>query len=100
MSGWVKSDSRHGISIQRGTENVPNDGMFHVVVDGGIVLSTKVEAAALAEFEDRREGLKTHGRELLRREKEVSDFNDHRRGAWAQKSARDARKGGRGIGRR
>lgn len=96
----MKSDSKHGVSIQRGTEDVPNDGMFHVVVDDQIVLSTKVEAAALAEFEDRCEARKAHGRELLRREKEASDFNNHRRGAWAEKSVRDARKGGRGIGRR
>lgn len=100
MDGWVKSDPKHNVSIQRETENVPNDGRYHVVVDGEIVLSTKVEAAALVEFEDRCEARKAHGRALLRREREASDANSHRRGAWAEKSARDSRKGGRGTGRR
>lgn len=100
MSGWTKSDPKHGVAIHRGTDEVPADGRYHVIVDGKIVLSTRVEAAALIEYEERREERKPGGREQLQREREAADLRSHRSESWAAKSTRDARKGGRGIGRR
>ena len=52
VDGWTKSDPKHGVAIHRGTDEVPADGRYHVVVDGEITFSTRVEAAALIEFEE------------------------------------------------
>lgn len=98
--GWVKIDARRGVAIHRGTEDVPRDGRYHVIVDGEIIFSTRVETAALIEYEERREERKSRGQEQLRREREAADIRAHRSDSWSSKSSRDQRKGGRGIGRR
>ncbi|WP_133119200.1 hypothetical protein [Mycolicibacterium agri] len=100
MTGWERADARYGVSIQRGTSAVPDDGRYHVVVDGEIVLSTKVEAAAIAEFEDIREQRRAPGRKLLREEVGDAAYRSMRLAGWTAKVHRDSRKGGRGVGRR
>lgn len=46
-----------GLSIEMGTEAVPNDGQFHVVHDGEIVFSSSSKARALQEYRKRRDAL-------------------------------------------
>ena len=39
------------LSLERATENVPDDGRFHLLVNGGIVKSFRHERAAQAEYQ-------------------------------------------------
>jgi hypothetical protein len=59
VAGGEIVDTKYGVSVQKGTSAVPDDGRYHVVVDGNIVLSTRVKSAAIAErveiIEQRRE---------------------------------------------
>lgn len=99
MTGWEKTDERNGLSVQKGTPHVPSDGRYHLLVDGKIVLSTKVESLALLEFEERRAARRQTLMEGLRQEKSAMDVQRHRASTWKAKSARDGKKGGRGVGR-
>lgn len=100
VTAWERVDAKYGVSIQRGTSSVPDDGRYHVVVDGEVVLSTTVEAAAIAEFDEIREQRMAPARKLLREELGDAAYRSMRSAGWAEKSHRDSRKGGRGIGRR
>jgi hypothetical protein len=99
VTGWQLSDERHRLSIEKGTENVPDDGRFHVLVDGEIVLSTRVEAAAIAEFEDQRNRLNADRDRRLRELRGDTAYRLMRNQSWKAKAARDSKRGGRGIGR-
>jgi hypothetical protein len=92
-------NSRYGVSIQKGTSSVPDDGRYHVVADGEIVLSTGVEAAAIAEFDDIRDQRRLARSKRLRDELGDNAFRLMRSESWAEKSRRDSRRGGRGVGR-
>jgi hypothetical protein len=96
---YVRESSKYGLSVEKGTARVPDDGRYHFLVDGEIVLSTTVEALALAEMEEVKVARQAEGRELLRRERAALDVSAFRAGAWADKQSRDQKKGGRGIGR-
>lgn len=100
MAEYIVENRSRGLSVERGTKDVPADGRYHVVADGEIVLSTKVEAAALAEYEDLKSNRQSEGQKRLQRESEAADVRAHQRDAWAAKATRDGRKGGRGVGRR
>lgn len=41
-----KKHPKYPIHLKRGTSDVPDDSRFHIVVDGSITVSTKVEAYA------------------------------------------------------
>ncbi len=92
-------DERNCLSVERDTTNVPADGRFHVLVDGEIVLSTRVEAAALAEFEDVRD--QRNAEREMRRRKLRGDaaYELMRSQSWAEKSSRDTKRGRQGPGR-
>lgn len=96
---YVREASKYGLSVERGTDRVPDDGRYHFLVDGEVVLSTTVEALALAEMEEVKTARQAEGRELLRREMAASDVTAFLAGSWADKQSRDRKKGGRGIGR-
>jgi hypothetical protein len=97
---YVRAALKYGLSVEKSTDRVPDDGMYHLVVDGEIVLSTPVEALALAEMEEAKAARQARGRELLQREKAVFDVRAFRAGNYAEKQTREQRKGGRGVGRR
>jgi hypothetical protein len=46
-----------GLSLERGTEAVPDDGMFHVLVNGEDVLATESKQKAFARYKTLREQL-------------------------------------------
>lgn len=99
MTGWQLADKRNSLSVERGTKNVPDDGRFHVLADGEIVLSTRVEAAAVAEFEDLRDQ-RNADRDGKRRELRGDvAYELMRSQSWSEKRARDARRGRSGPGR-
>ena len=97
---YVRAAPKYGLSVEKGTDRVPDDGRYHFLVDGEIVLSTTVEALALAEMEEAKDARQAPGRELLRRERAALDVGNFRASNYAEKQGRDQKKGGRGIGRR
>jgi hypothetical protein len=97
---YVRAALKYGLSVEKGTDRVPDDGRYHFLVDGEIVLSTTVEALALAEMEEVKAARQAPGRELLQRERAALDVHAFRAANYAEKQGRDQRKGGRGIGRR
>ena len=96
---YVCAAPKYGLSVEKGTDRVPDDGRYHLLVDGKIVLSTPVEALALAEMEEAKDARQAKGRELLRREKAHFDVSTFRAANWSEKQGRDWKKGGRGVGR-
>ncbi len=99
MEGVIKSDPRHGLSVEYASARVPDDGRYHVVVDGAIIFSSRVEAAAVTQYEEVRAARRAPSLERQRRERAAADFRDHRSTTWSDKQGRDVKKGGRGIGR-
>lgn len=99
LMAYVRAALKYGLSVEKGTDRVPDDGRYHFLVDGEIVLSTTVEALALAEMEEAKAARQAPGRELLQRERAALDVAAFRAGNWAEKQSRDQKKGGRGIGR-
>jgi len=97
---YVREALKYGLSVEKGTDRVPDDGSYHFLVDGEIVLSTPVEALALVEMEEVKAERQAAGRELLRRERQAFDARSFRAASCAEKQGREQRKGGRGIGRR
>jgi hypothetical protein len=97
---YMRAERKYGLSVEKGTDRVPDDGKYHLLVDDEIVLSTPVEALALAEMEEAKATRQAQGRELLQREMAASDVRAFRAGNYAEKHGRDQRKGGRGMGRR
>ena len=97
---YVRAESKYGLSVEKGTERVPKDGQYHLLVDGEIVLSTPVEALALAELEEAKAARQAKGRELLKREMAAFDARGFQAASYAEKQRRDRRKGGRDTSRR
>jgi len=100
LMAYVHAAPKYGLSVEKGTDRVPDDGQYHFLVDGEIVLSTTVEALALAEMEEVKATRQAPGRELLQRERAAFDVHAFRGANYTEKQSRDQRKGGRGIGRR
>ena len=86
--------------MEKGTERVPDDGQYHLLVDDEIILSTAVEALALAEMEDVKATRQAAGRGLLERERAAYDVFYFRSASYSEKQTRDSKKGGRKFGRR
>ena len=96
-----------GIAVCRGTEDVPDDGRYHVVVDGQIVASERSQKRALGIYRERRDQLIADGAELpapeppidpaerLRQERVDRDIRSMR-SEWLSRLHRKSRKGGKG----
>lgn len=97
---YVRAALKYGLSVEKGTDRVPDDGQYHFFVDGEIVLSTTVEALALAEMEEVKAARQAHGRQLLQQERAALDVRAFRAASYTEKQTRDQKKGGRGVGRR
>jgi len=93
------ADAKYGLSIEKGTSSVPDDGRYHVVVDGKIICSTRVEALAIVEFEEVREQRRAERDKLLREQRGDTAYRLMRSESMKAKKARDSRRGGRGVGR-
>ena len=99
MDRFQLRDERLNLSVEKGTDSVPHDGRFHVLADGKIVLSTGVEAAALAEFEDLKEQRNAERDSKLKALRGETAYELMRSQSWNEKGARDSKRGGRGVGR-
>ena len=94
-----------GLSIEQGTSSVPDDGRFHVVVDGNVVFSSKVQSAALTRYRSLRDDLlqkagieqrPSDPEETKRREREFYDFQAVMSESMWQRTKNAKRKGGKG----
>jgi hypothetical protein len=100
---YEKRHPRYPLSIEQGTAAVPDDGQYHIVVGGQIVLSTRVFDLAKITFDEQREELRIASgdpdpREVLRKEsaaREVSALRSESSTLQAKKSRRGG-PGGRG----
>jgi len=88
-------DEKRGVALKRGTMDVPNDGRYHVLVDGEIVLSTRVEAAARIEFQNWREERMTAGRTRLATESAHRDARQFKNDVLKTKASNKVKQGAR-----
>lgn len=91
-----KADERHNVSLERGTDGVPHDGRFHLVVDGTVVYSTRVEASAVIEYEEVRDARREAALAVLHREQGYFDAQRLRSESSGRQAAAARRKGGKG----
>jgi hypothetical protein len=98
---YERRHPKYSLSIEQGTVGVPDDGQYHVLVNGEIVLSTRVFALAKITFEEQREELRIAAgdpdpREILRRESATRDVTALRSESSANQSRKSRRRGGPG----
>ncbi len=94
-----------GLSIEQGTDSVPDDGRFHVVVDGQVVFSSRRRSAALAHYRSLRDELLRNAgiaqtapdpQETRRRERQFYDSQAVMSESMRQRTIRAKRRGGKG----
>lgn len=88
-------DEKRAVAIKRGTTDVPDDGRYHVIVDGEIVLSTRVETAARIEFQERREERMVKGRKRLAAESSQRDARQFKNDVLKRKATTKVKQGAR-----
>jgi hypothetical protein len=98
---YEKHHHKYSLSIEQGTTAVPDDGQYHVLVNGKIVLSTRVFDLAKIIFEEQREELRIAAgdpdpREILRRESASRDVTALHAESSAHQAKKSQRKGGPG----
>ena len=94
-----------GLSIEQGTGSVPNDGRFHVVLDGNVVFSSRARSVALTRYRSLRDDLLRKAgieqrppdpEETKRREREFYDLQGVMTESMRQRTINAKRKGGKG----
>lgn len=96
-----------GVSLEQGTEDVPDDGKYYIVIDGAIVASFSSEKRAQTEYRSRRDALVAElgyspdfqplpPEEVLRRERVDRELSAMQGEASRAKQASATRKGGKG----
>jgi len=98
---YEKRHHKYSLSIEQGTDAVPDDDQYHVLVNGKIVLSTRVFELAKIIFDEQREELRIAAgdpdpREILRRESAIRDVSALQGESSAQQSKKSSRRGGPG----
>lgn len=86
-----------GLSIEQGTKAVPDDGRFHVLLEGRVILSTASRARGLSEYTRQRDLLLSKAEkrpqvrdrsEALRRERAEYELKNLRTGGKARSKLR------------
>lgn len=94
-----------GLSIEQGTDSVPNDGRFHVVLDSNVVFSSRAKSIALTRYRSLRDDLLRKAgieqrppdpEETKRREREFYDLQGVMTESMRQRTINAKRKGGKG----
>ena len=98
---YEKRHHKYSLSIEQGTNAVPDDDQYHVLVNGQVVLSTRVFELAKITFEEQRDELRIAAgdpdpREVLRRESAMRDVTSLRAQSSGQQAKKTRRKGGPG----
>ena len=86
-------DRKRSLALKRGTPDVPNDGRFHVIQDGEVVFSTRVESAARIDFQERREVRMSDSRAKLAAEAADQDARRFKNDVLSAKANRDVKMG-------
>jgi hypothetical protein len=94
-----------GLSLEQGTGAVPDDGRFHILIEGEIVFSCKARSTALSRYRELRDGLLSESdveqrvpdpAETRRREREFYDFQAVKYESQRERALNAKRKGGKG----
>lgn len=96
MSAFKKSKPRLGVSLEKGTPDVPDDGKYYVIVDGVVVCSTPVLALAEIEYAENVEARNKGARDLLAKEQAYYTMQALRSDSFARRASNARKKGGRG----
>ena len=90
------------LSLERGTEDVPDDGRFHVVRDGAVLYSSESQRDALRHYRDLRDRLLpptesgVDVKRIMEREVAEQEANRFLADSRRAKRARALKKGGKG----
>jgi hypothetical protein len=90
------------LSLERGTEDVPDDGRFHVVRDGAVVYTSESQRDALRQYRDLRDRLLpptergVDVKKIIEREVAEQEANRFLADSRRAKRARALKKGGKG----
>lgn len=98
---YEKRHHKYHLSIEQGTLGVPDDDQYHVLVNGKVILSTRVLDYAKITYEEQREELRIAAgdpdpREMLRRESAMRDVRNLQAESSSQQSKKNSRRGGPG----
>jgi hypothetical protein len=99
---YEKRHPKYSLSIEQGTKSVPDDGQYHVLVNGEILLSTRVLDFAKITYDEQKEELRIAAgdpdpREVIRRETAGRDVRALRADGIASRVRKDrGGPGGRG----
>jgi hypothetical protein len=93
------------LAIEHGTDSVPDDGRFYVLIGTEVVFSSKTKSVALARYRQLRDSLlreagieqeRPDPEETRRREREFYDFQAIMSESKRQRALNAKRKGGKG----
>jgi hypothetical protein len=99
---YEKRHPRYSLSIEQGTPAVPDNDEYHVIVNGIVILSTRVLELAKITYEEQREELRIAAgdpdpRDIIRKESAGRDVRALRAEGIAQRFRKDrGGPGGRG----
>jgi hypothetical protein len=98
---YQKRHHKYPLSIELGTSAVPGDDQYHVIVNGKIILSTRVFDLAKITYEEKREELRIAAgdpdpREIIRRENAGREARAIRAESIARTKNHGGGPGGRG----
>jgi hypothetical protein len=98
---YEKRHHKYSLSIELGTRAVPDYGQYHLIVNGKIILSTRIFDLAKITYEEKREELRLAAgdpdpREILRRENAGREARAIRSESVARTKNHGGGPGGRG----
>ena len=98
---FKKCHHKYPLSIELGTPAVPDDDQYHIIVNGKIILSTRVFDLAKITYEEKREELRVAAgdpdpREIIRRETAGREVRAIRSESIARTKHHGGGPGGRG----
>ena len=98
---YEKRHHKYSLSIEMGTSAVPDDGQYHVISNGEIIVSTRVFDLAKITYEEKREELRMavgdpDPREIIRRETAGREVRAIRSESVARTKNHGGGPGGRG----
>lgn len=98
---YEKRHPKYPLSIEQGTETVPDDGLYYVIVSGNTILSTRVLELAKIVYDEQREELRKAAgdpdpREIIRSEMAAREHRAIRSESVARTKHHGGGKGGRG----
>jgi hypothetical protein len=91
-----------GLSLERGTDDVPDDSRFHIIMQGAVIFSSESEREALGKYRELRDRLlpstdrSVDVKKILEREVAEQEARRFLADSSRAKRAKALRKGGKG----